>query len=84
MEIISQYGVETASPRPQGKNPADDFFSIAKSAAVAQTRLEINPYGAEAKILLDCYNCYRLWRIELTQSHRPNITKRLFYAPMVG
>lgn len=37
-DFVSQYGVETATLRPQGKNPADDFFSVAKSAAVAQTR----------------------------------------------
>lgn len=41
-EFVSQYGVETATLRPQGKNPADDFYSVAKSAAVAQTRLDIN------------------------------------------
>lgn len=50
---------------------------MAKSAAVAQTRLEINPYGAEARIILGCYNCYKLWRITLNQDHRSQITREV-------
>lgn len=35
-DLVSQYGVETSAMRPQGKNPHDDFNSVAKSVHMAQ------------------------------------------------
>lgn len=43
---MAQYGVETSTLRPQGTNPPDDVFSIAKGSAIAQQNFEINPLGA--------------------------------------
>lgn len=62
-KFVAQYGVETASLRPQGKNPADDFYSIAKTTEVSQTRLEIIPFGAELRLRVGIDNVRRLWRI---------------------
>lgn len=58
--FVSQYGVETSTLRPQGKNPMDDFHTIAKSTSVSQQRLEMNPFGAEMKIRVGVDNCRRL------------------------
>lgn len=60
----SQYGIETSTLRPQGKNPSDDFYTVAKSTSVSQQRLEINPFGAKAKIKIGVANCRRLWRVK--------------------
>lgn len=62
--FVAQYGVETSTLRPQGKNPSDDFYTIAKSTSVSQQRLEINPFGAESKIKIGVANCRRLWKIK--------------------
>lgn len=62
--FVSQYGIETSTLRPQGKNPSDDFYTVAKSTSVSQQRLEINPLGAEAKIKIGVANCRRLWRVK--------------------
>lgn len=75
--FVSQYGVETSTLRPQGKNPPDDFHNIAITAAVAQQtqqRLEINTMGAEAKIRIGIDNCRRLWRIVKGGSPRHGIS----------
>lgn len=32
-KFVSQFGVETSSLRPQGKNPQDDFYSLAKGTS---------------------------------------------------
>lgn len=58
--FVTQYGVETSSFRPQGKNPPDDFRSIAKSTAVSQQALEVNPYGAEMKLRIGIDKVRRL------------------------
>lgn len=33
--FVSQYGIETSTLRPQGKNPSDDFYTVAKSTSVS-------------------------------------------------
>lgn len=73
-EFVAQYGVETSTLRPQGRNPMDDFYSIAKGAAVSQQRLEMNPMGAYSKIILGVDNCRRLWRIEKSPNQREGIS----------
>lgn len=56
--LVSQYGVETA--RPQGKNPSDDFFSLAKTCQVALFHNTINPIGAELWLRVGISNVRRL------------------------
>ncbi|KAF5305487.1 hypothetical protein FQA39_LY01578 [Lamprigera yunnana] len=50
--FAAQYGVETASIRPQAKTPQDDFFSVAKGTSTALGTLQINPIGACMRLRL--------------------------------
>lgn len=76
-EFISQFGVETSTVRPQGKNPMDDFYSIAKGTSISQQRLEMNPFGAAAKLTIGIDNCRRLWRIKKDPNKRENISSKV-------
>lgn len=58
--FVAQFGVETSALRPQGKNPHDDFHSIAKSAQVSLTNLTINPLGADIWLRIGIDNVRRL------------------------
>lgn len=59
-DFISQFGVETAALRPQGKNPYDDLYFGAKSTTVALQTLYINDIGASARLRLGADGCRRL------------------------
>lgn len=72
--FVSQYGVETASMRPQGKNPPDDFNNIAKGTAVSQQTLTINPVGATARLVLGIDSVRRLYRINRNPIKRPGVS----------
>lgn len=72
-DFVAQYGVETLTIWPMGKNPMDDVYSVAKGAAVSQQRLEMNPYGVYFKIIVGIDNCRRLWRIRLNPDKRKGI-----------
>lgn len=76
-EFISQFGVETSTIRPQGKNPMDDFYSIAKGTSISQQRLEMNPFGAAAKLTIGIDNCRRLWRVKRDPIKRENISSKV-------
>lgn len=76
-EFISQFGVETSIIRPQGKNPMDDFYSIAKGTSISQQRLEMNPFGAAAKLTIGIDNCRRLWRVKRDPTKRENISSQV-------
>lgn len=71
--FVSQYGVETASMRPQGKNPPDDFNNMARGTAIAQQTLTINPVGATARLALGIDSVRRLYRIERNPAKRAGI-----------
>lgn len=62
-KFVSQYGVETSALRPQGKNPNDDFYAIAKGTLTALQTLNINPIGASARLRLGTDGVRRIWRI---------------------
>lgn len=51
-EFVSQFGVETSSIRPQGQNPADEFYAKAKSTVTALPSLTINHVEATARLKL--------------------------------
>jgi len=72
--FVAQYGVETSTLRPQGKNPSDDFHSIAKGCQVSQINLEMNPIGATAKLRIGTDNVRRLWRVEFDPAKREGIS----------
>lgn len=61
--FVSQYGVETAALKPQGKNPHDDFHSVAKSVQIAMLNNNINPIGGEAWLRVGVDNVRRLYKI---------------------
>lgn len=48
-KFVSQFGVETSALRPQGKNPDDDMYSVAKGTSTALSTLSINALGASAR-----------------------------------
>lgn len=73
-DFVSQYGVETSTLRPQGKNPVDDVFAITKGSATSLTTMSINYIGAEAKIRLGIDNVRRLWCIRANNGKRPGIS----------
>nr|APG77880.1 polymerase PB1 [Hubei earwig virus 1] len=69
-KFLSQYGVETSTLRPQGKNPYDDAYNIAKGTATALQTLSINHLGAMIKLLIGIDNVRRLWRVEMDNLKR--------------
>lgn len=71
--FVAQFGVETSALRPQGKNPHDDFHSIAKGAQVAMKNLTINPIGAEIWLRVGCDNVRRRYRIQRNSRKRENV-----------
>lgn len=72
-KFVSQYGVETSAMRPQGKNPHDDFHSIAKGCQVSLNNLNINPIGGECWIRARIDNVRRLYRINFRETPRPGV-----------
>nr|QPL15340.1 polymerase PB1 [Raphidiopteran orthomyxo-related virus OKIAV180] len=72
--FVAQYGVETSSIRPQGKNPPDDFHSIAKGTSTSLSTLSINHLGASAKLRLGVLGVRRLWRIERNPVKREGVS----------
>lgn len=87
-DCVSQYGVETSAIRPQGKNPPDDFNSIAKGTAVAMAALTCNPLGATSRLKLGILVVRRLWRTQQKQTNTQEsvnmYTYYLMEAPMYG
>nr|CAD7579862.1 unnamed protein product [Timema californicum] len=73
-KFVSQYGVETASLRPQGKNPPDDFYALAKGTATALSTLTINPVGASARLRIGIDARRGLWRTRYDLGKRENIS----------
>lgn len=55
----------------------DDFYSIAKGTSISQQRLEMNPFGAAAKLTIGIDNCRRLWRIKKDPTKRENISSKV-------
>lgn len=72
-KFVAQYGVETAAIRPQGKNPNDDFYSIAKGTSTALQTMTINPIGASARLRLGIDGVRRIWRIHREPEKRHNV-----------
>lgn len=75
--FLSQYGVETSTIRPQGKNPYDDCHTIAKSTSVGLQQMAINHYGAEGKLRIGVDNVRRLYRIPLVPNKRRLISNQV-------
>nr|DBA44211.1 TPA_asm: polymerase PB1 [Orthomyxo-like virus forcipomyiae] len=74
-DFVSQWGSDTSSLRPGGKNPFEDMFSGIKQTSVSQTRLECNPFGGMARIRLISSNVKRLYRItDKRQSYHDNVS----------
>nr|QMP82248.1 polymerase PB1 [Phasmatodean orthomyxo-related virus OKIAV172] len=71
--FVSQFGVETSSIRPQGKNPPDDFYSIAKGTATGLATLTFNHIGADMRIKLGIDGVRRLWRINRDTHKREGV-----------
>ncbi|KAK7868019.1 hypothetical protein R5R35_010191 [Gryllus longicercus] len=78
--FVSQFGVETSTIRPQGKNPHDDFYSITKTSAVSQNRNEINPIGAQMKLLAEFDCVRRLYKIRLDPNKRVSVSPQVLLA----
>nr|AJG39096.1 PB1 [Wuhan Mothfly Virus] len=72
--FLSQFGVETAAIRPQGKNPPDDFYSVAKATATGLQTLTVNHIGAEMRLILGINGVRRLWRIVRDPNKRVGVT----------
>lgn len=69
-KFVSQYGTEVPSIRPQGKNPSDDLYFIAKSTSTAIQTLTINHMGASIRLRLGISACKRLWRMKDTGTNQ--------------
>lgn len=74
-QFVSQYGVETAAIRPQGKTPHDDFNSAAKSVRVALSTLSMNHVGGTMKLILTIDGVRRVWRIRYNPGKRLGINE---------
>jgi hypothetical protein len=75
--FVSQFGAETSSLRPQGRNPPDDFHFIACGTSTALSTLTINHMGAEARLRIGVDNTRRLWRIKKNYGKREAISPQV-------
>lgn len=66
-KLVSQFGPETTTLRPLGRNPYDDTFAVAKGTAVSLLNCASNPFGAEVKLSLGIHNVRSLYRIKRVQ-----------------
>lgn len=62
-KLVSQFGPETTTLRPLGRNPYDDVFGAAKGTAVSLLNCSSNPFGAEVKLTLALNNIRSLYSI---------------------
>lgn len=83
-KFVSQFGVETAALRPQGKNPNDDMYAIAKGTATSITTLNINPLCASARLRIGVDNVRRLWKINRNPDKREGISEMFYTFAMEG
>lgn len=73
-KFAAQYDVETSALRPQGKNPADYLYSVAKNTSTSLSTLNINSIGASARLRIGTDNVRRLWRINKNYNKREDIS----------
>lgn len=78
-QFVAQYGVETASIRPYGKNPHDDFYAVAKGTSTALGTLTMSPLGASARLRLGIDGVRRLWRIIRDPHKRLNVKDNVLF-----
>nr|AJG39094.1 PB1 [Wuhan Mosquito Virus 6] len=62
--LVAQYGPETTTLRPAGRNPYDDAHAMAKGVAVSLLNCSSNIFGAEVKLALGLSNVQSLYRIK--------------------
>lgn len=63
-DFVGQYGVETSSLKPMGKNPQDDFNSVAsKTLQLMRTHI-INVFGAITRLCIGVDNVRKLWNVK--------------------
>lgn len=78
-EFVGQYGVETSSLKPGGKNPQDDFNGVsANTLQLLRTNI-INSLGAIARISIGIDNVRRLWNIKKRVEARKNIDESVIF-----
>lgn len=77
-KFVAQFGVETASIRPQGKTANDDFYAIAKGTSTALQTMSINNLGASARLRLGIDGVRRLWRINREPNKRYSVKDTVF------
>lgn len=70
-------GVEISSIRPQGKNPPDDFYSVAKATATGLSTLTLNHIGATVRLILGIQGVRRIWRIKKDPTKREGVSSRV-------
>lgn len=63
-EFVGQYGVETSSLKPMGKNPQDDFNSVASNTLQLMRTHIINVFGAITRLCVGVDNVGRLWNVK--------------------
>lgn len=78
-KFVSQFGVETSSLRPKGKNPNDDMYAIAKGTAKSISTLNINPLGASARLRIGVDNVRRLWKINRNPDKREGVSDNVLH-----
>lgn len=83
-KFVSQFGVETSALRPQGRNPNDDIYAIAKGTATSISTLNINPLGASARLKIGVDNVRRLWKINRNPDKREGISEMFYTFAMEG
>lgn len=66
-DFVGQYGVETSSLKPIGKNPQDDFNTIAANTLQLVRTNVINVMGALARIMIGIKNVRSLWNIKKSE-----------------
>nr|QPL15381.1 polymerase PB1 [Hymenopteran orthomyxo-related virus OKIAV174] len=75
--FVSQFGVETSAIRPQGNNPPDDFYGVAKGTATGLSTLTLNHIGATARLILGLDGVRRIWRIRRDENKREGINSKV-------
>lgn len=83
-DFVGQYGVETSSLKPGGKNPQDDFNSVTSNTLQLMRTHTINVFGAISRLTVGVDNVRRLWNIKPSVYRDKKVTHNAIFLSQGG
>lgn len=80
-DFVGQYGVETSSLKPIGKNPQDDFNNVSTNTLQLMRTYNINIIGVISRMITGINNVRRLWNIKKTLDNikKKNVSEKVLF-----